>query len=132
MSCDEPIICVWCHKPIEGTKQSQAAPSSGYAHEGSCDRLLHDHRRKHLDEQMSAADIVREYREDGPSGPCPDCEQLRSKVAELERGILGVLAHYKRFSTVLGSDVGKKAALTILLKMRDLGLCGQRDEEEPT
>ncbi len=58
--------------------------------------------------------------------------RVRSKMAELERGILGVLAHYKRFSTVPGGDVGQKAASTILLKMRDLDLCGQRDEEEPT
>ena len=84
---DEPIICVWCHKPIEGTKQSEVSPTSGFAHERSCDRLLRDHRRKHIDNQVSAAEIIREYREGGPSGPCPDCEELREKVGELEAAI---------------------------------------------
>ena len=37
--------------------------------------------------KASAAEMVREYREGGPRGPCPDCEELRSNVAELEAAV---------------------------------------------
>ena len=50
---DAPIICTWCCKPIEGTKQSEVSPTSAFTHENSCDHLFTEHGRKQIDEQVS-------------------------------------------------------------------------------